>query len=156
MKPNKALSLMAGLTLAAISFSGCSVVSKEVVDCPQITALPEAAEAFIKTDALGHLVDVRFNGVSTSCTKKRNGKINMQVAAGLKAVRTLADKGEADVAIVSMAMAILGPDDKVVSNEAFGYRIGFGKGARAKYPIAEFDFVVDADQRVVLMLTPTL
>ena len=55
-----------------------------------------------------------------------------------------------------MAMAILGPDDKVVSNEAFGYRIGFGKGARANYPIAEFDFVVDADQRVVLMLTPTL
>ena len=147
---------MAGLTLAAISFSGCSIVSKEVVDCPQITALPEAAEAFIKTDAHGHLVDVRFNGVSTSCTKKRNGKINMQVTAGLKAVRTFADKGEADVAIVSMAMAILGPDDKVVSNEAFGYRIGFGKGARANYPIAEFDFVVDADQRVVLMLTPTL
>jgi hypothetical protein len=80
----------------------------------------------------------------------------MQVAAGLKAVRTFADKGEADVAIVSMAMAILGPDDKVVSNEAFGYRIGFGKGARANYPIAEFDFVVDADQRMVLMLTPTL
>ena len=49
MKSNKALSLMAGLTLAAISFSGCSIVSKEVVDCPQITALPEAAEAFIKT-----------------------------------------------------------------------------------------------------------
>jgi hypothetical protein len=74
MKSNKALSLMAGLTLAAISFSGCSIVSKEVVDCPQITALPEAAEAFIKTDALGHLVDVRFNGVSTSCTKSATVK----------------------------------------------------------------------------------
>ena len=156
MKSNKALSIIAGLTLAAISSSGCSIVSKEVVDCPQITAPPEAAEAFIKTDALGHLVDLRFNGVSTSCTKKPNGKIKMQVAAGLKAVRTFADKGEADVAIVSMAMAILGPDDKVVSNEAFGYRIGFGKGAHAKYPIAEFDFVVDANQRVVIMLTPTL
>ena len=156
MKPNKSPSILIGLALAAISFSGCSVISKEVVDCPQITAIPEAAEAFVKTDALEHLVDVRFNGVSTSCTKKRNGKIKMEVAAGLKAVRAFADKGEADVAIIGMAMAILGPDDKMVSNEAFGYRIGFGKGVRASYPIAEFDFVVDANQRVVLMLTPTL
>ena len=118
--------------------------------------MPEASEAFVKTDALAHLVDVRFNGVSTSCTKKSNGKIKMEVAAGLKAVRTFADKGEADVAIIGMAMAILGPDDKLVSNEAFGYRIGFSRGVRANYPIAEFDLVVDADQRVVLMLTPTL
>ena len=156
MKPNKSPSILIGLALAAISFSGCSVISKEVVDCPQITAMPEAAEAFVKTDALAHLVDVRFNGVSTSCIKKSDGKIKMEVAAGLKAVRTLADKGEADVAIIGMAMAILGPDDEMVSNEAFGYRIGFGKGVQASYPIAEFDFVVDADQRVVLMLTPTL
>ncbi len=156
MKTNKSPSILIGLAFVAISFSGCSVVSKEVVDCPQITAMPEAAEAFVNTDDLAHLVDVRFNGVSTSCTKKRNGKIKMEVAAGLKAVRTFADKGEADVAIIGMAMAVLGPDEKMVSNEAFGYRIGFGSGVRSQYPIAEFDLVVEADQRVVLMLTPTL
>mgnify|MGYP001261417141 CR=1 FL=1 len=156
MKRNKSLSILTGLALAAISFSGCSALQKEVVACPQITALPEAARAFVKTDALAHLVDVRFNGVSASCTKKSNGKIKVDVAAGLKAVRLFTDEGEADVAIISMAMAVLGPDDEAISTEAFGYRIGFGKGAKANYPIAEFDFVVEADQRVVLMLTPTL
>ena len=71
-------------------------------------------------------------------------------------VELRADKGEADVAIIGMAMAVLGPDEKMVSNKAFGYRIGFGSGVRSQYPIAEFDLVVEADQRVVLMLTPTL
>ena len=112
---------------------------------------PSSRQTFLQ-----HLVDVRFNGVSTSCTKKRNGKIKMEVEAGLKAVRAFADKGEADVAIIGMAIAILGPDDKMVSNEAFGYRIGFGSGVRSQLSNAEFDLVVDADQRAVLMLTPTL
>ncbi len=156
MKCNKPLSKPVGLILAAICFSGCSVVDKEVVECPKITALPEAREAFVNTDNHGHLVDVRFNGVSTTCTKKHDGKIKMEVSAGLKAVRSFTGKGEADVAIIGMAMAILGPDEKLVSNDSFGYRIGFSTGAKSNYPIAEFDFVVEEDQRVVLMLTPTL
>ena len=156
MKPNKCIFTLAKLLLASFCFSGCSVVSKEVVDCPQITVLPEAVEVFVKTDNFGHLVDVRFNGVSTSCTKKRNGKIKMEVGAGVKAVRSYSGDGDADIAIIGMAMAIIGPDDKLVSNEAFGYRIGFGKGMEAQYPITEFDVVIEADQRVVLMLTPTL
>lgn len=156
MGRNKFLFFLTGLALAAISFSGCSAFQNEGVACPQITALPEAATAFVETDVLAHLVDVRFNGVSASCTKKSNGKIKVEVAAGLKAVRSFTDNGEADVAIISMAMAVLGPDDEAVSNKAFGYRIGFGKGASANYPVAEFDFVVESDQRVVLMLTPAL
>ena len=48
MRLNKCPSILIGLALAVISFSGCSVISKEVVDCPQITAMPEAAEAFVK------------------------------------------------------------------------------------------------------------
>ena len=156
MKKHKFLLISTSLVLLAISFSGCSALQKEVVACPQITALPEAATAFIKTDILTHLVDVRFNGVSASCTKKRNGKVKVEVAAGLKAVRSFTDEGDADVAIISMAMAVLGPDDKTVSNEAFGYRIGFGKGARTNYPVADFDLVVEPEQRVVLMLTPAL
>ncbi len=156
MTTNKSLSILTGLVLGAVIFSGCSVARKEVADCPQITALPEAAETYVKTDNLGHMVDVRFNGVSASCTKKRNGKIKVEVAAGLKATRAFTEKGEADVAIISMAMAVLGPNDEAMSTKAFGYRIGFGKGARTNYPIAEFDFVVEVGQRVVLMLTPTL
>ena len=147
---------VAFLTLVSFCLSGCSVVNKEAVDCPQITALQEAAEVSVKTDNFGHLVDVRFNGVSTSCTKKRNGKIKMEVSAGVKAVRSYTGNGDADVAIIGMAMAIIGPDDKLVSNEAFGYRIGFDKGMKSQYPITEFDFVIEAGQRVVLMLTPTL
>ena len=156
MKFNNSIFTPAIMTLALFCSSGCSVVSKEYVDCPKITALPEAAEVFVKTDNFGHLVDVRFNGVSTSCTKKRNGKIKMEVGAGVKAVRSYSGDGDADIAIIGMAMAIIGPDDKLVSNEAFGYRIGFGKGMEAQYPITEFDVVIEADQRVVLMLTPTL
>lgn len=156
MKYNTLVSKLAVLTLAAFCFSGCSVVGKEVVECPKVTALPEAVEAFVRTDNLNHLVDVRFNGVTTYCTARPNGKIKMEVAAGLKAVRNFTGKGEADVAIIGMAMAVIGPDDEPVSNEAFGYRIGFGRGAIANYPIAEFDFVVEEDQRIVLMLTPTL
>ena len=55
-----------------------------------------------------------------------------------------------------MATAIMNPGDELVSNEAYGHRIGFGSGAKTNYPVAEFDFVIEADQRVVLMLTPTL
>jgi hypothetical protein len=54
-----------------------------------------------------------------------------------------------------MAAAIVGPDDEVVSTEAFGYRIGFRKGLSTDYPVAEIEFDLEPDQRLFLMLTPT-
>jgi len=139
---------------AMLGLAGCA--SKDIIACPPITAPEEAAEAFITTDKSGYLVDVRFNGVSAVCTLKRNGNTQVAVKAGLKARRSLSQGEEADVALVPMAAAIIGPDETVLSTKEFGYRIGFAKGKSLNYPVAEFDFELKSDERLVIMLTPTL
>ncbi|MEK9800626.1 MAG: hypothetical protein VW647_06985 [Alphaproteobacteria bacterium] len=142
-----------GLSLTMASLASCA--KNELVACPSITAPVEATEAFGKTDNLGHLIDVRFNGVNAICTRKGNGDTHVAVAAGLKVKRDLTEGSDADVAVIGMAAAIVGPDDEVVSTEAFGYRIGFRKGLATDYPVAEIEFDLAPDQRLVLMLTPT-
>ena len=146
---------IAALALAACTLASCST-GDVAVPCPSITTHAEAAEAFILTDGSRQLVDVRFNGVKASCSARRNGNVRVEIEAGLKATRSLSQSKAADLAIISMAAAVVGDDDEVVKTETFGYRIGFGKGDAQKFPIAEFRFDLAPTQRLILMLTPTL
>jgi hypothetical protein len=79
----------------------------------------------------------------------------MEVKAGLKMTRNLAQNAAADIANVPMMTAILDANDEVLSNEALDYKIGFNTDLARLLPLVEFELVVPADGRAVISLTPT-
>ena len=132
----------------------CSSKDKLVL-CPPLSAPVEGARAFVLTDEQKQTVDVRLNGVRARCTDEADGSILMEVKAGLKMTRDLAQNAAADIAIVPMMTAVLDANDDVLSNEAFGYKTGFDTDLARLMPVVEFELVVPADGRAVISLTPT-
>ena len=108
------------------------------------------------TDEQQQIVDVRLNGVRAKCTAEANGNVLMEVKAGLKLTRNLAENAEPDIAVVPMMTAILDADDQVISNDRFGYKNGFDTDLERLLPVVEFDLVVPSGGRAVISLTPTL
>jgi hypothetical protein len=53
-----------------------------------------------------------------------------------------------------MMSAIVGANQTVISNQEFGYRVGFDKGSDSKFPVAEIEQLVPADARLVISLRP--
>ena len=149
----KVLSLPA-LLGCLVFFSSCSL-NDDVVSCPRLSAPPEGARAFVVTDEHRQIVDVRLNGVRAQCTSEANGDVLMEVKAGLKLTRNLAENSEPDIAVVPMMIAILDADDRVVSNDRFGYRNGFKTDLEHLLPVVEFELVVPSGGRAVISLTPT-
>ena len=137
-----------------VSLSSCALLS-DVVSCPSLSAPPEGTRAFVMTDEHRQIVDVRLNGVRAQCTAEANGDVLMEVKAGLKMTRNLAENAESDIVVVPMMTAILDVDDQVVFNNRFGYKNGFDTDLERLLPVVEFDLVVPSGGRVVISLTPT-
>ena len=72
----------------------------------------------------------------------------------MKLTRNLKQNVSADIVAIPLMSAILDANDVVISNEVFGYRNGFDKGVAKLYPVAEMDFEVPVDGRIVLSLRP--
>ena len=141
--------------LGCLVFLSSCASDDGMVLCPSLSAPPEGARAFVVTDEHQQTVDVRLNGVRAECKVEANGNILMVVKAGLKLTRNLAENAEADIAVVPMMTAILDADDKVVSNDSFGYKNGFDTDLARLLPVVEFELVVPAGGRAVISLTPT-
>ena len=141
--------------LGSLVFLASCSSKDELVSCPALSAPVEGARAFVVTDEQKQTVDVRLNGVRVQCTPEADGSILMEVKAGLKMTRDLAQNAAADIAIVPMMTAILDANDEVLSNEAFGYKTGFDTDLARLLPLVEFELVVPADGRAVISLTPT-
>ena len=118
------LASLPGLLGCLVFLSSCSS-NDNVVFCPPLSAPSEGARAFILTDKHLQIVDVRLNGVRAQCTAEANGDVLMEVKAGLKMTRNLAENAESDIVVVQMMTAILDVDDQVVFNDRFGYKNGF-------------------------------
>tara|TARA_B100001564_G_scaffold305695_1_gene274826 strand:+ start:278 stop:781 length:504 start_codon:yes stop_codon:yes gene_type:complete len=149
----KCLPLLA-LLGCLVFLSSCSS-NDDVVFCPPLSAPPEGARAFVVTDEHRQIVDVRLNGVRALCTVEANGDVLMEVKAGLKLTRNLAENAEPDIAVVPMMTAILDANDQVVSNDSFGYKNGFNTDLARLLPIVEFELVIPSGGRAVISLTPT-
>ena len=126
-----------------------------MVFCPPLSAPPEGARAFVVTDEHRQIVDVRLNGVRARCTVEANGDVLMEVKAGLKLTRNLAENAKPDIAVVPMMTAILDANDQVVSNDSFGYKNGFDTDLERLLPIVEFELVIPSGGRAVISLRPT-
>ena len=137
-----------------VFLSSCALLS-DVVSCPSLSAPPEGTRAFVMTDEHRQIVDVRLNGVRAQCTAEANGDVLMEVKAGLKMTRNLAENAESDIVVVPMMTAILDVDDQVVFNNRFGYKNGFDTDLERLLPVVEFELVVPSGGRVVISLTPT-
>jgi Fe-S cluster biogenesis protein NfuA len=136
-----------------VAMAACSK-SDSVVVCPSVTAPEEGARVFVQADESKQIVDVRFNGVRSSCKAQNDGTIKMEIKAGLKLSRNLNQNALADIVAVPMMTAILDTNDVVISNDVFGYRNGFDKDVAKLYPVAEMDFEVPVGGRIVLSLQP--
>ena len=126
-----------------------------MVFCPLLTAPLEGARAFVVTDENQQIVDVRLNGVSAQCTAEASGDVLMEVTAGLKLTRNLAENAGPDIVVVPMMTAILDADDQVVSNDSFGYKNGFDTDLERLMPVVEFELIVPSGGRAVISLKPT-
>ena len=138
-----------------IILAGCSS-DDDLVLCPPLSAPVEGARAYVVTDEFQQTVDVRLNGVRARCTAEANGDVLMEVKAGLKLDRNLAENAEADIAVVPMITAVLDADENVISNDYFGYKNGFANNLDRLLPVVEFELIVPVDGRAVISLTPTL
>ena len=76
------------------------------------------------------------------------------LSVGLKIKRSLTDGEENDVVAVPMMSAIVDANQTVMSNQEFGYLVGFDKGSDSKFPVAEVEQLVPAEARLVLSLRP--
>lgn len=133
--------------------SGCAN-KNEVVTCPMISAPQEGARAFVRSDKAGQIVDVRLNGVVSKCARHKSGGTNVMLTVGLKLDRNLGEGSGAIVIAVPMMTAIVDDQQTVISNDEFGYRVGFNKGIKQKYPTAEIEKIVPANARLVISLKP--
>ena len=137
----------------SVIFAGCANKDNIIV-CPAISAPAEGARAFVRSDTGGQIFDVRLNGVEATCTRHRSGGTAMELTVGLKLERNLNEGGDADVLAVPMMTAMVDEQQLVISNNEFGYRIGFEKGVKKQYPTVEIEKIVPVNSRLVISLKP--
>ena len=137
----------------SVLFAGCANKDNIIV-CPAISAPAEGARSFVRSDTGGQIFDVRLNGVEGTCTRHRSGGTAMEVTVGLKLERNLNDGEDADVLAVPMMTAIVDEQQAVISNNEFGYRVGFEKGMKKQYPTVEIEKIVPVNSRLVISLRP--
>ena len=152
IEPMKQMSVMA-LIGCLVLLAGCAS-QDEVVFCPTISAPEEGARSFVRSDNAKQVFDVRLNGVSATCTRHNSGGTTVALSVGLKIKRSLAEGVENDVVAVPMMSAIVDANQAVITNQEFGYRVGFDKGSDSKFPIADIEQLVPADARLVISLRP--
>ena len=150
--PMKYMSFMA-LIGCSVLLAGC-VSRDEVVLCPTISAPEEGAHAFVRSDNAKQVFDVRLNGVNAICTRHNSGGTMVALSVGLKIKRSLAEGAENDVVAVPMMSAIVDANQTVMSNQEFGYLVGFDKGSDSKFPVAEVEQLVPTEARLVISLRP--
>jgi hypothetical protein len=137
----------------SVLLAGCASQDKGVF-CPTISAPEEGARAFVRSDDAKQVFDVRLNGVSAICTPHNSGGTMVALSVGLKIKRSLAEGAENDVVAVPMMSAIIDTNQTVMSNQEFGYVVGFDKGSDSKFPVAEVEQLVPAGARLVISLRP--
>ena len=151
---NRIFAVSPVLVTAAL-LAGCSTGS-EYVKCPELTAPEEGAEAFMRIDETGEIVNARMNGVRASCEKVGDDGISMELSVGLKIKRLTAEEYPAGVAQVNV-VGLVAEGDKVVSSQPpIRYKAGFRKGERIMYPVVDYDVTVKQGQRLILSLVPGL
>ena len=87
--PMKQMSFMA-LIGCSVLLAGCAS-QDEVVFCPTISAPEEGARAFVRSDNVKQVFDVRLNGVNAICTRHNSGGTMVALSVGLKIKRSLAE-----------------------------------------------------------------
>ena len=137
----------------SVLLAGCASQDKGAF-CPTISAPEEGARAFVRSDDAKQVFEVRLNGVSAICTPHNSGGTMVALSVGLKIERSLAEGAENDVVAVPMMSAIIDTNQTVMSNQEFGYVVGFDKGSDSKFPVAEVEQLVPAEARLVLSLRP--
>ena len=133
-------------------FAGCA--STETVDCPPISAPEEGARAFVRSDNTKQIFDVRLNGVEASCTQHRSGGTVVMLTVGLKLDRNLGENRDADVVAVPMMTAMINDQQAIISNDEFGYVVGFDQDNKQQYPTVEIKKIVPDNARLVISLRP--
>ena len=137
----------------SLLFAGCA--SEDGVGfCPVISAPEEGARSFVRSDTAGQMFDVRLNGVTADCKRHRSGSTAVALTVGLKLNRNLGEGTDADVLAVPMMTATVDDQQNVISNNEFGYIVGFAKGIKQQYPTVEFETIVPAGARLVISLKP--
>ena len=87
--------------------------------------------------------------------RRPSGGTMVALSVGLKVKRSLAEGAENDVVAVPMMTAIVDANQTVISNQEFGYRVGFDKGSDNEFPVADIEQLVPAEARLVISLRPT-
>ena len=143
------------LLVTAALLAGCAG-DPDYVKCPELTAPEEGAEAFMRIDETGEIVNARLNGVRALCEKVGDDGISMELSVGLKIKRLTAEEYPAGVAQVNV-VGLVAEGDKVVSSQPpIRYKAGFRKGERIMYPVVDYDVTVKQGQRLILSLVPGL
>jgi hypothetical protein len=143
------------LLVTAALLAGCTG-GPDYVKCPELTAPEEGAEAFMRIDETGEIVNARMNGVRVSCETVGDEGISMELSIGLKIKRLSAEEYPAGVAQVNV-VGLVADGDKVVSSQPpIRYKAGFRKGERIMYPVVDYDVTVKQGQRLILSLVPGL
>lgn len=151
---NRIFAVSPVLVTAAL-LAGCSIGS-EYVKCPELTAPEEGAEAFMRIDETGEIINARMNGVRAICEKVGDDGISMKLTVGLKIRRLGAEGYPAGVAQVNV-VGVVAEGDKIVSSEApVRYKAGFKKGEMMMYPVVDYNVTVKQGQRLIVSLVPGL
>lgn len=137
----------------SVFLAGCSSTD-DIVSCPAISAPELGTRAYVRSDEINQLFDVRLNGVNAVCTRHKSGGTKVALGVGLKIMRDLTAGTDRDTLSVPMMTAIVDNNDVVTANEDFGYLVGFSKDDAVKYPVAEFEQIVPAEARLVISLKP--
>ena len=145
-------SVLFGLMGWSFVFVGCS--SMDGVTCPVISAPEEGVRAFVRSDNAKQIFDVRLNGVEASCTQHKSGGTTVALTVGLKLDRNLSENRNAGVVAVPMMTAIVDDQQAVISDDEFGYGVGFDKDDKQKYPTVEIEKIVPKNARLVISLRP--
>ena len=143
------------LLVTAALLAGCAG-DPDYVTCPEMTAPKEGAEAFMRIDETGEIVNVRLNGVRAICERTGQDGISMELSVGLKIKRLKADDLPAGVVQVNIAGLVAEGDTVVDNPPPVRYKAGFRKGNQTMYPVVDYDVTVKEGQRLILSLVPGL
>lgn len=143
------------LLVAASLLAGCAG-DPDYVTCPELTAPEEGAEAFMRIDDTGEIVNARLNGVKAICEKVGDDGISMELSVGLKIKRLSGDTYPAGVAQINIVGIVAEGDELVSSPPPVRYKAGFRKGQQTMYPVVNYDVTVKDGQRLIVSLVPGL
>lgn len=152
--PNRLFAISPLLFTAAL-LAACAG-DPAIVKCPELTAPAEGAEAFMRIDDTGEVVNVRLNGVRARCEQVGENGVSMDLSIGLKIKRLGADEYPAGVAQINVVGLVAEGDRIVSSPPLIRYKAGFRKGQQTMYPVVEHDVTVTDGQRLIISLVPGL